>query len=120
MKRFLLFIVATTVLTCSPVFAANFVSQVVFTSASSASNKLRATPMRGKVIAKDEDKNVLQTFVWQANQTSNITYTKSYTFPLTQVLCLWIQVDQDTQATVNSETAYMLFPAGFNSEVCFK
>ena len=128
MKRFLLFVAVTALSTCSPVFAANFVSQAVFNVASSATSKqLRITPMRGKVIAKDDDRNTLQTFVWQANQTQNLTFVsagvagyQSITFPLSTVLCAWIQVDQDTRVAVNSESAYMLLPAGFSSDVCFK
>ena len=104
--------------------AATFVSQAVFSIASSAKTatpNLRVTPMTPKTIGRDDNAFGLQWFQWQANQTQNYYMTKAtQTIDLSAALCAWVQVDQATKVTVNSETAFMVLPSGYNGTVCFK
>lgn len=105
-------------------FAANFITQAVFSISSSAVSgtpNLRVVPMTPKQLARTPDNtDVMQNFQWQANKTVNYYLTKSQTVDLSLALCLWVQVDQATFIKVNSESAYMILPSGYNNSLCFK
>lgn len=103
--------------------AANYVSQAVFSITSSAkttNTNLRVQPMGPKTIGRDENSQMLQTFLRQAGTTQNLFLTKSTTVDLSTALCLYIEVDQQTKMYLNSETAYITLPAGAREVQCFK
>ena len=108
----------------SVLHAASYVTQAVFSITSSTKTttaNLRVTPMGPKVAPRaPEGGEIIQTFLWQANRTQNLFLTKSTTVPLTDALCAWVQVDQDTKVAVNSESAYMILYSGMDRVVCFK
>jgi hypothetical protein len=123
MKRTLLAVILFALASCEA-YAANLVSQAVFTITSSAKTStpnLRVVPMTPKTIGRASDgQEIIQSFLWQPNQTQNLYLTKSKTIDLSMALCAWIQVDQATTIKVNSESAYMTLPSGFNADICFK
>jgi len=104
-------------------FAANFVTSAVFSITSSAvtsATNLRVQPMGPKLIARDENSQPIQSFVRQANQTQNLFLTKTKPVDLSNALCLYIEVDQDTKMYLNAETNYILLPSGTREVQCFK
>lgn len=115
----------TAVLTiCMVLFAASAlatdISQIVFDGFSTTtSDNIRITPM-DETMLKDTSKTPMQSFVWRSGKTENFTVTKSKTYALAaSVIGAWIQVDQATHLRVNSESAYMLLPSGFNDVILF-
>jgi len=98
------------------------VTQIVFTIASSAvpsAANIRITPVSATLL-KDTSKTVIQAFVWRAGLTENFSVTKSKTYTLGTAIGAWIQVDQATNIKVNSESAYMTLPNGFNDVIFFE
>ena len=128
MKRFAVAIAALfalAVLTvCTAAHAANYITSAVFSITSSAATStpnLRVAPMGPKVAPRATDGNeIIQTYLWQANQTQNLYLTKNKTVDLSSALCFWVQVDQDTKVKANAETVYMILPSGYNDVICFK
>jgi hypothetical protein len=117
----------TTVLAICMVFIASVayavdVSQIVFTITSTAvtsTPNLRITPMAPTMV-KDTSKTPLQTFVWRAGLTTNYYLTKSQTVTLGTAIGAWIQVDQETQIRINSESAYMKILSGVDTFISFE
>jgi hypothetical protein len=98
------------------------VSTIVFTITSSAKTStanLRITPM-AQTMAKDTSKTPLQTFVWRAGLTANYFLTKTKTYTLGTAIGAWVQVDQTTNISVNSESSYMVLPAGYDGFISFE
>lgn len=117
------FFIAVIIMAATTVNAANFVTQAIFTQTSSAATatpNLRIQPMAPKSIARDNNAQMLQTFVRQANLTQNLYLTKAKTVDLSMALCLYIEVDQDTKMYLNSESAYIILPSGTREVQCFK
>jgi hypothetical protein len=117
----------TTILAISMVLVTSLawavdVSTVVFTITSSAKTStanLRITPM-SQTMAKDTSKTPLQTFVWRAAMTANYFLTKTKSYTLGTAIGAWIQVDQATNISVNSESPYMTLPAGYDGFISFE
>ena len=118
-----LIIIAILLVASSALAAPVYITQAVFTitsSAATATSNLRIAPMTPKAIGRDSDAQMLQMYLLQANHTQNLFLTKRTVVDVTDALCVWIQADQDTKLSVNSETAVMLLPSGTDRNICFK
>jgi hypothetical protein len=121
MKRILLALVILAL--AAPAGAVNFVTNITFSIASSASTantNLRVSPMQQKTIYRDDNATALQTYVHYANSVANYFLTKNQVVPVGNALCIWVEVDQDTKMYLNSETAYLLLPSGTREAKCFR
>jgi len=105
-----------------PAFAVD-VTQAVFSITSSAATStanLRIVPMDSRFLSKDKDGHVMQTMSWEAGKLQNLFLTKNTTVDMTNVLCVWVQTDQDTNIKLNTESVTLKIYSRVDQTICFK
>ena len=120
MKRIIL---AVCFLLMASIAGATDVTQAVFAITSTAitsTANLRIIKMATRQIQMSQNIQPIQSIVWRAGAITDYFLTKSQAVDLTDVLAIWVQVDQNTKITVNSETAYMIIPSGTDKIIVFK
>jgi len=113
-------ILAVCLLLIASIAGATNVTQAVFSMTSSAATStpnLRIVKMLTRQVQISQNQQPIQSIVWRAGAVTDYFLTKSQTVDLTDVLSIWVQVDQNTNVKVNSETAYMVLTSGTDGKV---